>query len=68
MNILIACDSFKGTLSSAKASSAVAEGIKRAIPSANCVCVSVADGGEGFANAYQTAIGGSMEEIEVTGP
>lgn len=68
MNILIACDSFKGTLSSAEASSAVAEGIKRAIPSANCVCVSMADGGEGFANAYQTAIGGSMEEIEVTGP
>lgn len=68
MNILIACDSFKGTLSSASASSAVAEGIKRAIPSANCICVSMADGGEGFANAYQAVIGGNMEETEVTGP
>ncbi|MFK2826368.1 glycerate kinase [Bacillus sp. B190/17] len=47
MNILIAPDSFKGSLTAAEAGRAIAEGIKKAVPHAQVKVVPMADGGEG---------------------
>ena len=47
MKVVIAIDSFKGSLTSAEAAEAVREGILAARPDANIVIKPVADGGEG---------------------
>lgn len=65
--ILIAPDSFKGSLSSIDA----AECIKRGFANAgfsNMVCVPMADGGEGTVDALVAATGGTMIHQQVTGP
>lgn len=49
--IVIAEDSFKGCLSSIEAASAVARGVRLAIPDVEVVLVAVADGGEGTVQA-----------------
>lgn len=47
MKILIAPDSFKGSLSARDAAGALARGIQNVIPDAVCVQIPIADGGEG---------------------
>ena len=47
MKILIAIDSFKGSLTSPETGRAAAEGIRRALPGADITVMPVADGGEG---------------------
>ena len=68
MKILIAMDSFKGSLSSMEAGRAAAEGIHRVFPNAECVIRPLADGGEGTVEALSEGLGGTIHEIEVTGP
>ena len=51
MNIVIAIDSFKGSLTSLDAGMAAAEGIVRAIPDAKISVRPIADGGEGTVEA-----------------
>ncbi|WP_424236965.1 glycerate kinase [Bhargavaea ginsengi] len=68
MNILIAIDSFKGSLSSAEAGEAAAAGIRRAIPNAQTEVVPLADGGEGTVEALVQATGGELISAQVTGP
>ncbi|MCH4161130.1 MAG: glycerate kinase [Bifidobacterium sp.] len=51
MKILIAPDSFKGSLSAHQAAEAISRGIHRALPSATCVLIPLADGGEGTVSA-----------------
>ena len=46
MKIIIAPDSFKGSLTAREAAEAMQEGILRALPDAQCVLVPMADGGE----------------------
>lgn len=48
MKIVVACDSFKGCLTSAQVNAAVREGVLSAAPGAEVVCLGVSDGGEGF--------------------
>lgn len=67
MNVTIAIDSFKGSLSSLDAGMAAAEGIKRAIPDANIAVRPIADGGEGTVEALCVALGGIKMSIDVTG-
>ena len=62
MNVIIAIDSFKGSLSSLDAGMAAAEGIKRAIPDANIAVRPIADGGEGTVEALCVALGGIITE------
>ena len=66
--IVVAIDSFKGCLSSAEANRAAAEGIRKVCPDAEVVQVPVSDGGEGFLEAFQAAIGGSLVEASVYDP
>lgn len=68
MNVLIAIDSMKGSLSSIEAGEAAAIGIKRALASAQCVVRPLADGGEGTVEALVSGLGGEMFSVEVTGP
>ena len=68
MNVLVAIDSFKGSLTSYDAGMAASDGIKRAIPDANVTVRPVADGGEGTVDALCMALGGIVMSIDVTGP
>ena len=55
--IIVAIDSFKGCLTSAEANQAACEGIFDKMPEAEVVQVPVSDGGEGFLEAFQAAMG-----------
>lgn len=68
MKIVIAPDSFKGSLSAPKVAEAIAKGWRRVYPEAHCVCLPVADGGEGTLDALLTATGGQSFDRTVTGP
>lgn len=68
MKVLVALDSFKGSIASFRGGSAVAEGIRRACPDATVTVSPLADGGEGTAEAIVTARGGAMRQIRVCGP
>ena len=65
MKIIVAIDSFKGCLTSAEANQAASEGILAKKPDAQVVQVPVSDGGEGWLEAFQTAVGGSIVEVNV---
>lgn len=64
--VLLAIDSFKGSVSSAQAEEAVAEGMRRAWPDAEVHALPLADGGEGTLDAI-AACGGELSTCEVTG-
>ena len=66
--IIVAIDSFKGCLTSAEANQSAIEGILARMPDTKVVQVPVSDGGEGFLEAFQAAIGGSIVEINVKDP
>ena len=65
--VLLAIDSFKGSVSSARAESAVAEGVRRVWPDAQVSALPLADGGEGTLDAV-AACGGEIVTCEVAGP
>ena len=68
MNVLIAIDSFKGSLSSVAAGEAAAAGVKRVFPNADCSVFPLADGGEGTVSALVSGLGGEIRTVEVEGP
>lgn len=68
MNIVIAPDSFKGSLSAIEAANAMEKGILKAAGNAEIYKIPMADGGEGTVEALITAVGGCIREEEVTGP
>lgn len=65
--VLLAIDSFKGSVSSAQAEAAVAEGVRRVWPDARLSALPLADGGEGTLDAIATC-GGELATCEVAGP
>lgn len=67
MRIVIAPDSFKGSLNAAKAAGAMAEGIRRVWPDAEIRLLPMADGGEGTLDAVLAATGGAQQACIVTG-
>jgi glycerate kinase len=66
--VIVAIDSFKGCLTSAEANQAANEGILAKMPEAEVVQVPVSDGGEGWLEAFQAAMGGSIVEVNVKDP
>lgn len=66
--IVIACDSYKGCLSSSEVSGAVAEGVSGVYPDCEVVRLAVADGGEGTVEALVDTLGGHLEWAEVSDP
>ncbi len=68
MRIVIAIDSFKGSLSTFESGRAVAEGIRTVYPDAEVIISPLADGGEGTVSAVVSAVGGEICRAQVTGP
>ena len=68
--ILLAPDSFKGSLSASQAAIWMERGV-RAVPqlaASTCVAIPLADGGEGTLEAVRAAVGGTMPTLSVRGP
>lgn len=65
MRVVIAPDSFKECLSAADVASAIALGVKDALPTALVVCVPMADGGEGSLDAVLAATDGKRRSAQV---
>ena len=68
VKIVIVIDSMKGCLSSTDANQAAADGVRHVFPDADIVQIPVSDGGEGFIDAFQAAIGGTIQEVTVRDP
>lgn len=68
MKIVIACDSFKGSLTSTEVGEACAAGIKSVVPKADTQVVAVGDGGEGTVDALVAGLEGKFVTCEVHGP
>lgn len=68
MNIVIAIDSLKGSLTSLEAGKAIETGIKKVYSEAVTKVLPLADGGEGTVEALTLGMGGKLQSIEVTGP
>ena len=66
--IVIACDSYKGCLSSSDVARAAAEGVAEVYPDCEIVRLAVADGGEGTVDALVETLGGHLECAEVSDP
>ena len=68
MKVVIAIDSFKGSMSSIEAGEAAAAGIRKVYSEAKTKVYPLADGGEGTVRALAQGLGGSLENVTVTGP
>ena len=69
MKVVLAPDSFKGSISAADAAAALAAGWRTVLPDAEIVARPMADGGEGTLAAFAAAVPGSIRmPVTVTGP
>jgi glycerate 2-kinase len=68
VRVVIAPDSFGGTLSAPQAAEAMAEGWHRVAPHDHLRRIPLTDGGTGFVDVLHTALGGVLHPFEVTGP
>ncbi len=68
MKIVIAPDSFKGSISAKDICTSVKRGILRVFPNADVIEIPLADGGEGTMENMVYATNGSKRKVEVTGP
>lgn len=68
MNVLIAIDSFKGSLDTMMAGGAVGEAAKETFQNAKIDICPLADGGEGTMDAVIASLGGEIYTERVTGP
>lgn len=68
MKIVIAPDSFKGSLSARQAVSAMTAGVRRVFSAADIVGIPVADGGEGTVDALLAACGGRTVRVPAHDP
>lgn len=68
MKVVIAIDSFKGSLSTFQAGEAISDGIKKVYPDAEVKVSPLADGGEGTVEAIIGAMNGRLESLNVCGP
>lgn len=67
MNVVVAIDSFKGSMSSIEAGNAIKEGIAR-VKDADVMISPIADGGEGTVEALVEGMNGTLKTSTVTGP
>ena len=68
LRFLFASDSFKGSLSSARAAELLREAALASFPDAQARILEVADGGEGTVSAVTAAVGGQLRSTCVKGP
>ena len=68
MKIVIAPQTYKGSISALDVARAMREGVKRVAPDAETALVPVADGGDGTLETLVETSDGEVHNIEVTGP
>ncbi|WP_330177345.1 glycerate kinase [Streptomyces sp. NBC_01498] len=68
MRVVLAPDSFKGSLSATAVCAAMKTGVLRAVPDAEVLSVPMADGGEGTLDCVGAATGGQEISLDVTDP
>jgi glycerate kinase len=68
VRVLIAPDKFAGTLTAVEAARAIAEGWARHAPDDDLDLAPMADGGPGFVDVLQEALGGELSAVTVAGP
>jgi glycerate 2-kinase len=68
VRVVVAPDSFGGTLSATAAAEAIALGWRRHAPADELHLLPLADGGTGFVEVLHAARGGRWHALEVTGP
>ena len=66
--IVVASDSFKGSLSSKDVAESAARGVHEIYPQCEVIEINVADGGEGTVDAVVETLGGSLRTIKVNNP
>ena len=68
LRILIAPSGFKESLDADEVADCIASGILRVLPDAKIQKAPLVDGGEGFTKALVGVTGGTLHEVNVTGP
>lgn len=68
MKILIASDSFKGSLSTVEVAEKIREGALKVFPNTEFRTMPVADGGEGTVETLISSLGGKYEKVQVHKP
>ncbi|MBQ5415764.1 MAG: glycerate kinase, partial [Bacteroidales bacterium] len=68
MKIIVAPDSFKGSLTAAEVAEAVSAALAQAMPGCEVHCLPVSDGGEGLVQALAPALGAAFVRAQVHGP
>lgn len=65
---MIIPDSFKGSASNVVVAESIEKGVLQSLPSAQCVKIPFADGGEGSLEAIEIALGGSRLTVQTLDP
>lgn len=68
MKIVLAPDSFKGSMTAMEVCNALQQGVCRIVPGAELVALPMADGGEGTTEALVAACGGELVRVAASGP
>lgn len=68
MKIVVAPDSFKGSLTAVEVSNAIGQGVREIFPEAEIIKIPMADGGDGTVQCLVNATGGEILKEKVTGP
>jgi len=68
IKIVVAPDSFKGSLTAVEVSDAIEQGVREIFPEAEIVKIPMADGGDGTVQCLVNATGGEILREKVTGP
>ena len=68
MRVVVAPDSYKGSVSAIGVAEALERGVRKIFPSAQVCKVPIADGGEGTVEALVAATGGKLQYSQVQGP
>lgn len=68
MKVIIAPDSFKGSMTAFEAAKAIEKGVKRAVPNAETVLFPVGDGGEGTMDSLLATTNGRKVKSFVKNP
>jgi glycerate kinase len=68
MRIVVAPDSYKGSVSALGVAQAMERGIRRVFPDADVRKIPIADGGEGTVEALVAATDGNLRRMDATGP
>jgi glycerate 2-kinase len=68
VRVLVAPDSFGGTLTAVEAAEAIANGWRRQSPEDTIETCPLSDGGPGFLDVLESGLGATRREVEVRGP